>query len=267
MLRIFILSIIPLLTLTGVYAQYDVPKQELKEQLGIYEHLDSIIDGDLEFYDENGQKVKLADLVTKPTALSLVYYKCPGICTLLMNGVSDVVKQNEMVIGTEYNVLTISFSPTETPKLAKRKKDHYIEINKGQDIEHGWRFLTGDSANIAKLLSQTGFKVKKVGTQYIHPGALIVLSPKRKITRYLNGEYYNPFDLKLALIEAAEGRSGPTINKVLNYCFSYDPEGKKYVFNITKVAGSVIIFMAAILLFVMLLNERKRKQKINQSNL
>ena len=251
----------------ALFAQYDVPQQENPQQeLGIYEQLDSFVDGDLEFYDEEGKVVRLADLIDKPTAISLVYYKCPGICTILMDGVSRVINENEMVLSTEYNVLTISFDPTETPAIAKEKRDHYMDVNKSHDVKHGWRFLTGDSANIAKLLNQTGFKVKKVGKQYIHPGALIVVSPNRKITRYLNGEYYNPFDLKLALIEAAEGRSGPTINKVLNYCFSYDPEGKKYVFNITKVAGSVIIFMAAILLFVMLLNERKRKQRLNQSN-
>lgn len=262
-------SLLIFITLFGfqAFAQLEVPQQSNKQELGIFERLDSVVDGDLEFFDENGAIVRLSDLVTKPTALSLVYYKCPGICTVLMNGVSDVIKQNQMVLATEYNVLTISFDPSETPSIAKEKRDHYAKINSSQDVAHGWRFLTGDSANIAKLLNQTGFKVKKVGDQYIHPGALIVLSPQRKITRYLNGEYYNPFDLKLALIEAAEGRSGPTINKVLNYCFSFDPEGKKYVFNITKVAGSAIIFLAALLLFAMLMIERKRKKKINQTNI
>jgi protein SCO1/2 len=248
------------------YSQFDVPKQDNDQELGIFEQLDSIVDGDIQLYDEEGNVVSLSELVTKPTAISPVYYKCPGICTALMDGVSRVIGENQMVLATEYNVLTISFDPTETPEIAKQKRDHYMDINKSQDVKHGWRFLTGDSANVAKLMNQIGFKVKKVGKQYIHPGALIILSPERKVTRYLNGEYYNPFDLKLALIEAAEGRSGPTINKVLNYCFSYDPEGKQYVFNITKVAGSVIIFMAAILLFVMLLNERKRKKQINQTN-
>lgn len=252
---------------SSVSAQNKIPTQEPNEELGIFEHLDSIVDGDLVFTNEYGEKVRLADIVNKPTALNLVYYKCPGICTVLMNGVSDVVKQTDKVLATEYEVLTISFSPTETPALAKSKKDHYVKINTSSDVEHGWHFLTGDSANIAKLLNQTGFKVKKTGANYIHPGALIILSPNRKITRYLNGSYYNPFDFKMALVEASQGKSSPTINKVLNYCFSYDPHGKKYVFNITKVAGSVVIFFAALLLFIMLLNERKRKKKINQSKI
>ncbi|MBN2746612.1 MAG: SCO family protein [Bacteroidales bacterium] len=248
--------------------QYEVPKQEEPSQeLGIYEQLDRVIDGDIVLFDETGNPVRFDELVKKPTALSLVYYKCPGICTILMNGVSDAVKQTEMVLGTEYDVLTVSFAPAENYEVASEKKQHYAKINSSQDIEHGWRFLTGDSANIARLLNQTGFKVKKVGDQYIHPGALIVLSPERKITRYLNGEYYNPFDLKLALIEAAAGRSGPTINKVLNYCFSYDPEGKKYVFNITKVAGSAIIFLAALLLSSMIILERKRKKNIQKNQI
>lgn len=249
------------------YAQGDIPKQEKpsKEELGIYEQLDSIVDGDLVFTTTEGKQVKLSEIIDRPTALSLVYYKCPGICTVLMNGVSDVIKQTDMVLGPQYQVLTISFDPTEGPGIAKQKKDNYLKVNASQDVKNHWYFLTGDSANIAKLLAQTGFHVKKSGAQYIHPGALIMLSPKRKITRYLNGSYYNPFDFKMALVEASKEQSGPTINKVLNYCFSYDPAGKKYVFNITKVAGSIVIFFAALLLIFMIIGERKRK-KLKQSN-
>ncbi|OIP00926.1 MAG: hypothetical protein AUJ98_05955 [Bacteroidetes bacterium CG2_30_33_31] len=248
------------------FSQGNIPKQSQDDELGIFERLDSLVDLNLTFTDENGKKVRLGDLITKPTALSLVYYKCPGICTLLMNGVSDAIKQNQMVLATEYNVINLSFDPTEKPALARSKKNGYLRVNKGQDVEHGWYFLTGDSANIAKILHQTGFHIKKTGNQFIHAGALIILSPEGKITRYLNGSYYNPFDLKLSLIEASKGKSSPTINKVLDYCFSYDPQGKKYVFNITKVAGSVVIFFAAILLFSMIMIEVKRKRKNQQSN-
>jgi protein SCO1/2 len=193
--------------------------------------------------------------------VNLVYYECPGICTPLINGLSDVIKQSDMVLGTQYQIVTLSFDHDENSDLARKKKNTYIKINSSDDVKGGWTFLTGDSITIATFLDQIGFKVKKDGEEYIHPAALIMVSPQLKITRYLNGVYFNPFDYKLALVEASEGRSGPTINKVLDYCFSYDPQGKKYVFNITKVAGSMVVFFAALLLFSMLMVERKRKKR------
>ena len=255
-----ILGIILSFALFNARSQNAVPTQS--EELGIFEHLDSTLDGNLQFTDENGELVLLKDLITKPTVINLVYYECPGICTPLINGLSDVIKQSDMVLGTQYQIVTISFDPGETPTLARRKKNTYIKINSSDDVEHGWSFLTGDSLTIDAFLNQIGFKVKKEGEEYIHPAALIMISPKLKVTRYLNGVYFNPFDYKLALVEASEGRSGPTINKVLDYCFSYDPVGKQYVFDITKVAGSMVVFFAALLLFFMLMVERKRKKSM-----
>ena len=255
-----ILGIILSFALFNARSQNAVPTQS--EELGIFEHLDSTLDGNLQFTDENGELVLLKDLISKPTVINLVYYECPGICTPLINGLSDVIKQSDMVLGTQYQIVTISFDPGETPTLARRKKNTYIKINSSDDVEHGWSFLTGDSLTIDAFLNQIGFKVKKEGEEYIHPAALIMISPKLKVTRYLNGVYFNPFDYKLALVEASEGRSGPTINKVLDYCFSYDPVGKQYVFDITKVAGSMVVFFAALLLFFMLMVERKRKKSM-----
>ncbi len=245
-------------------AAKDKPIPVQSQELGIFEHLDSTLDGNLRFKDENNKTILLKDLIKKPTVINLVYYECPGICTPLINGLSDVIKQSDIVLGTEYQIVTISFDAGETYKLARKKKNTYLKINSSDDVEHGWTFLTGDQENINKLLNELGFKVKKDGEEFIHPAALMIVSPQRKITRYLNGTYFNPFDFKLALVEASEGRSGPTINKVLNYCFSYDPAGKKYVFNITKVAGSIVIFFASLLLFFMLIAERKRKKTIDK---
>jgi len=237
------------------------------EELGIYEHLDQKVDGNLTFKDENGNLVTLSSLIKKPTVINLVYYECPGICTPLINGLSDVIKQADMVLGTQYKIVTISFDPEEGSDLARKKKNTYLKINSSDDVEHGWTFLSGDSANINQLLNQLGFKVKKEGQEYVHPAALIMVSPDLKITRYLNGVYFNPFDFKLALIEASQGKSGPTINKVLDYCFSYDPQGKRYVFSITKVAGTFVVLFALILLgFMIRIELKRRKQNQNNSN-
>ncbi|MCB2221716.1 MAG: SCO family protein [Bacteroidetes bacterium] len=231
---------------------------EQPDELGIYEHLDEYIPDNITLTDENYNEVNLRESINKPTVIALVYYECPGICSPLLEGVADVITKAKIDLGEDYEVYTVSFDPTEKPKLAKDKKRNYAKLVKGQDVQNGWTWFTGDSSNINTLLNALGYKVKKEGAEYIHPAALIVLSPEGKITRYLHGTYFLPFDLKMAVVEASEGRSGPTINKVLQYCFSYDPEGKKYVFNITKISGTLILFIA-ISMFIGLMFKRKNK--------
>lgn len=235
-------------------------------ELGIYEKLDQYLPPGLEFTDENYQIVDLKTTINKPTVFALVYYECPGICSPLLEGVAEVISRAKLSLGTEYDVFTVSFDPGEKPRLAKDKKNNYMKLVKNQDAEHGWRWFTGDSINITRLLDSFGFKVKKEGEEFIHPASLIVVSPEGKITRYLHGTYFLPFDLKMAVIEASEGKSGPTINKVLKYCFSYDPDGRKYVLNFTKISGSLIIVLALSLLTGLLIKNRKRNKNLINSN-
>jgi protein SCO1 len=238
-----------------------------QQELGIYEHLDQYIPDNLVFVTENNDTVNLLKQIDKPTVIVPVYYECPGLCSPLLEGVADVISRTPLVIGKDYQVFTISFNPAEKTRLAKEKKENYLKLvkNPAGDLEHGWIFHTGDSANISNLLNSLGYKLKREGKEWIHPGAIIVLSPKGKITRYLHGVYFLPFDLKMAVIEASEGRSGPTINKMLQFCFSYDAEGKKYVFNITKISGSLII-LAAIGFFLTLVfkNRKNKKPSVEQ---
>ena len=230
-------------------------------ELGIYENLDHFLPSDLVFTDENYNTVNLKDKIDKPTVIALVYYECPGLCSPLLQGVADVISKAKLNLGSEYQVFTISFDPNEKPKLAKDKKANYAKMVSNQDVEHGWTWFTGDSANIAKLLNAVGYKVKKEGKNFIHPASLLVVSPEAKITRYLHGTDFLPFDLKMAVIEASQGRSEPTINRVLQYCFSYDPAGKKYVLNITKISGSAIILFAVLFFFGLLVSKKSRNRK------
>ena len=232
------------------------------DELGIYEKLDEYIPEDIFLTDENYNTINLKEAIDKPTVIALVYYECPGICSPLLEGVADVITKAKVDLGTEYQVFTVSFDHEEKPRLAKDKKANYSKLVKGKDVENGWTWFTGDSVNIGNLLNSLGYKVKKQGQEYIHPGAIIVISPEGKITRYLHGVYFLPFDLKMAVVEASEERSGPTINKVLKYCFAYDPEGQKYVFNITKISGTLILLIAVSLFIGLLL---RRKNKINHS--
>ena len=237
-----------------------------QEELGIYEKLDEFIPGDLIFVTENFDTVNLLDQVKMPTVIVPVYYECPGLCSPLLEGVADVISKADMKIGTDYQVFTISFNPQEKTRLAKEKKENYLKLVKNQEnMQSGWIFHTGDSTNINRLLSSIGYKIKREGKEWIHPGAIVVLSPEGKITRYLHGVYFLPFDLKMAIVEASHGKSGPTINKVLKFCFSYDPEGKKYVLNITKISGSIIILLAAGFFISLLLKSKRNKENITEN--
>jgi protein SCO1/2 len=176
-----------------------------------------------------------------------------------MDGLADAMDGTDLVLGEDYQALTISFDPREATFLAVRKKNNYLNLmEKKEQAKEGWLFFTGDSVNITRLTEATGFRYKPTGNDFIHAATLIIVDPKGKITRYMNGIYFLPFELKMTLLDAAEGKSGPTINRVLQFCYSYDPEGQKYVMNITKVAGTLILFMGLILFLVLIL-VRKRK--------
>lgn len=243
---------------------FTVLTHELKaqdEQLGVYEKLDTFLPDSLIFTDDHFNKIDLKTAIDKPTVLAMVYYECPGICTPLLNGLAEVVHRSEMELGNDYQVFTVSFNHLENSVLASKKKKTYLKLAEKENYPQGWQFFTGDSLMIQKLLQSIGYYVKQEGKEFVHPATLVVVGKNGKITRYLHGTDFLPFDLKMAVVEAAEGRSGPTINKVLEFCFSYDAKGKKYVFNMTKISGSIIILMAGILLTSLIVSE-KRKKKI-----
>jgi len=232
------------------------------EQLGVYEKLDTYLPDSLIFTDDNFNKIDLKTAMDKPTVLAMVYYECPGICTPLLNGLAEVVGRSELQLGKDYQVFTVSFNHLENSVLAAKKKKTYLKLAGKENNVNGWQFFTGDSLMIAKLLQSIGYYVKQEGKEFVHPATLVVLGKDGKINRYLHGTEFLPFDLKMAVVESAEGRSGPTINKVLQFCFSYDADGKKYVFNTTKISGSIII-LAAISFFISLLVSGNRKKKTN----
>jgi len=229
-------------------------------EIGIVEHLDTYLPTDIYLIDENNQKVLLTDLIDKPTIINWVYFRCPGICSPLMEGIAKVMDESDLVPGVDYQVLTISFDPTETIDLGKRKKENYLNlVNKKEVISKGWKFFVSDTASIVKGTNATGFKYKRTGSEYAHAASICVVSPKGKITRYLNGIYFLPFDLKMAVIESSKGMSAPTISKIMQYCFSYDPVGKAYVLNVTKITGTLILFLAMIFFLVLIFKPKRKK--------
>lgn len=234
---------------------------ENPQEIGIYEHLDEYLPEGLTFTDENHNQVILKDIINKPTVLSFVYFDCPGLCNPLMDGLAEVIDRSDAVIGEEYQVFTIGINYEDNPEKALLKKEIFSKIISKKVPENSWRFLTGDSLSIALITDAVGYKFKREGKDFLHAAAIVIVSPDSKITRYLHGTYFLPFDLKMSVVEASQGKSAPTINKVLKYCFSYDAEGKKYVFNVTKISGSIILLIA-LGLFIGLLIKSNTKRKV-----
>lgn len=257
MIRIIIKALVLVLTLLWPLT---CPAQESAQsvEIGIDEKLGDFVPLDLTFYDENGDRAALNELIQRPTILNLVYYRCPGICSPLMSGIAEVLGKLDLEPGKDYSVLTISFDPSETPSLAAEKKKNYMAtLGDPSFPQEGWKFLTGDSAQIVRLTDAVGFRYKREGTEFLHTAALTVLSPEGKIARYIYGITFLPFEVKMAILEASEGKTGPTISRVLLYCFSYDPQGRRYVFNILKVSGTVILFFAAAFLAYLILGGKR----------
>jgi protein SCO1/2 len=226
--------------------------------IGIDEKLGGYVPLDMGFYDEDGKVVRLGELVDRPTIISLVYYNCKKLCSTTLDGLSEVLGKIQSDAWKDYRVITISFDERDGPADASRKKRDYIKAI-GKPFppfpEEAWKFLTGDNESISKLTASMGFKFQKRGDDFLHPGTLIVLSSEGKIIRYLYGVRFLPFDLKMAVTEASAGRTGSAIRSALLFCFSYDPEGRRYVFNILKVGGAVTLFLA--LTFFIFLKDKK----------
>ena len=217
---------------------------------------------DTKFVNEAGDTVLLGDIIKRPTILNLVYFRCPGTCSPLMWGISKFIDEVDLRLGEDYQVITISFDYTENIDLGIKKKANYVSAMKKKDAGQYWQFLVSDSLNIARLTQSVGFEYKFLNNQFIHPTGLIALSSDGKITRYLRGIEFLPFDIKITMVEAANGKIGPSINRLLAICYSYDDKGNQFVFNVTRVSGIVIFFFAFVFFLYLVFSRRKSKKEV-----
>jgi protein SCO1/2 len=208
------------------------------KNVGFEQHLDQQIPPDLQFRDETGKSVRLADYFGKrPLILNLVYFQCPMLCGEVLQGLTKSLKILKFDVGKQFDVLTVSFDPRETPELAAAKKAQFLKMYGRPGAEAGWHFLTGEQSNIEALTNGAGFQYQfdpKTG-QFAHATAIMVLTPEGKIAQYYYGVDYAPKDLRLGLVQAADNKIGNVVDQVLLYCYHYDPATGKYGAMVTRV--------------------------------
>jgi protein SCO1 len=230
--------------------------------VGIDQNLNAQLPLELKFKDENGQVVRLGQYFrNKPVVLALVYYECPGLCDLILNGLSHTMEQISLNVGSDYEVVTVSFNPKETWQLAQAKKANYIEKYNRSGAKEGWHFLTGDEASIKSLADTVGFHYKydPVNNQFAHASAIYVITPEGKIARYFYGIEYKPRDFRLGLVEASANKIGTPADQVLLFCYHYDPTTGKYgmaITQVTRALGTATVLLLGGFVFIMLRRER-----------
>lgn len=237
------------------------PSPPAGDGVGLDERLGAAIPLDLTFRDETGRSVVLRELIRGPAIIAPVYYHCPNVCSFLQGGLARALPKVTLNPGKDFQVLSVSFDETETPAMAQKSRKIYLDAMGGGFPPDAWHFLTGDLENIRSLTDAAGYRFQRQGEDFLHPVAVFVVSSDGKIVRYLHGTSFLPMDLTLALVEASEGKIGPTIRKMAQFCFSYDPESKRYVFNIFRVSAAVILLTAgAFLLFLIFWGRSKPRQ-------
>ena len=223
----------------------------LLQGIGIDQRLNEQVPLDLQFRDETGKTVRLGEFFgKKPVILSLVYFSCPMLCTVAENGLLHSLEEVSFSTGREFDVLTVSFDPDDTPELAAAKKAVYVGLYGRKGAERGWHFLTGDEASIAQLTQAVGFRFKYDAQvkQFVHATGIMVLTPEGKIARYFYGIYYPSRDLRLGLVEASANKIGSPVDEVLLFCCRYDPATGKYgviIARILQIAGLMTVLSIA----------------------
>ncbi len=255
--KIIILTIISMLLFCTVVS-YGNENKDSKIEIGIEEHQGSYIPMDAVFVTSENDTVALKDIITKPFLLDVGYYNCPGICHPLLSELTWAVDRIKMEPAKDFQVVFLSFDPTENHLLAKKWKKSYLSSMKRKMPENSWFFLSGDSVNIKKVTDAIGFEYKPDNKNFIHAGSVESIAADGKISRYIYGSTFNPFDLQMALIDAQKDKVRPTSAKLLQLCFSYDPEGRRYTLNVTRIVGVLMMLgLAAFFVFVVIKKNKK----------
>jgi protein SCO1/2 len=237
----------------SAYAQ--IPAPGILTEIGIDQKPGELIPGDLTFRDEAGKPVRLGDYFqARPVVLSLVYHECPMLCSMALNGLVKSLRALPFDVGSDFDVLTVSIDPAEGPPLAASKKQLYLKQYSREGAAAGWHFLTGGDPAIRTLTDRVGFRYKRdpYTNQWAHVSAIIVLTPEGRISQYLYGIEYSARDLRLSLVEASRNQIGSIVDRVLLYCYHYDPQTGKYGFAIMsalRISGCATVLALGVFIF------------------
>jgi protein SCO1/2 len=243
------------------------------KNVGIEQRLNEQIPSSLTFRDETGKSVQLADYFgKKPMILNLVYYQCPMLCGEVLTGLESALRVLKFDVGKEFDVLTISFDPKETPEIASAKKADYLKRYGRSGAAQGWHFLTGPQVSIDALTKAAGFQYQydSRSGQFAHATAIMILTPEGKIAQYYYGVEFAPKDLRLGLIQASENKIGTVVDQVLLYCYHYDPDTGKYGAIISRIlqlaAGATVLILGTFLVVMFRMGpatEGQRREILN----
>lgn len=255
------LALVPLLF--KVATAHD-PQDEVLEQVGVDERLGATVQKELTFKNQRGEPVQLSRYFSgKPVILTLNYFSCPTLCPLVFRNLAGTIDRlGDLELGRDFKVVTVSIDPDETlQRAAEKSSKTYAMLPRAPEPGSGWPFLLGTHQSIERLAAQTGVRYVKVGTEFAHPNVIIILTPEGRISRYLYGIEQTPQDLKLALIEAADGDIGSSrlINRAILYCFHYDPVGKKYVLFASRLMTGAMLTILVLVLGLLALLWRREK--------
>jgi protein SCO1/2 len=251
-----------LLASSFLQAQYARP--QITRGVTIEQNLNSPVPLDLLFHDETGQTVPLRTYFgEKPVIFSLVYFKCPSLCPMSLRETVSSLRRMPLQVGLDYNVVVVSFDPSDTPATALEKKNEYAKMFGRAGFNSGWHFLTGSQESISRLTSAIGFGYHwdEATKQYIHASGIMVATPEGRMSRYFFGIDYAPADLRLALADAAKHKISRPVDFILQFCFHYDPTQGKYtlaIINILKVAGCLTVLAIAALVYYLMRNDKRQ---------
>lgn len=237
------------------------------KDVGIDEKLGQLVPGHLVFQDESGQDVTIDSYLGKgrPVLLNFAYHNCPMLCSVMLESFAVTLQEMELAAGTDFEIITVSFSATETADLAARQKTKYVERVGREGIEEGWHFLTGGEESIQLLAESTGFRFKWMEStkEFAHPAALIFLSNDGVITRYLHGMAFPAADVRRAVVEASRGEIGSALDRIIMYCYRYDANANSYVIHaqsLMRIAGFLTLVLLFLGLGIFWRRERKRHE-------
>lgn len=263
-MRSKILASLGTLLLAGSFLQAQYARPQITRGVTIEQNLNSPVPLDLLFHDETGETVPLRTYFgEKPVIFSLVYFKCPSLCPMSLRETVMSLRRMPLQVGLDYNVVVVSFDPSDTPAAALEKKNEYAKMFGRAGFNSGWHFLTGSQDSISRLASAIGFGYRwdEATKQFVHASGIMIATPDGRMSRYFFGIDYAPADLRLALADAAKHKISRPVDFILQFCFHYDPTQGKYtlaIINILKVAGIFTVLGIAALIYYLMRNDKRQ---------